>query len=182
MRLILNSFIVVIFCVVFFSPAVFAAGGDLPSQKARFEGMGATFKAKKKEAADKAAAEKLAQEKKQAEENEAAAEEAKTYFKLHTFVVNVIDQNKKDKLLFLTLDVFCEIKQADDRWIIDEHIAPLKDTIISYISGLKRQAIQTQKQKKSLQQELTKRVQKVLKKQTGSKVISQLYLTKFLIQ
>ncbi len=182
MRLILTTSAVLFYSLIFFSCDALAVGGELPSQKARFDGMGATFKAKKKEAADKAAAAKLAKDKQQAEEEAAASEEAETYFKLHTFVVNIIDQRMPDKLLFLTMDIFCKIKQADDRWLIDEHIAPVKDTIITYTSGLKRQQLQTQKQKKALQQELTQRVQKRLKYLTGNKVISDLYLTKFIIQ
>ncbi len=163
-----------------------AWSAEMASQKDRFAGMGATFKEKKKEAADKQAAldAKEAAEKKAEEEQkeEQKAEALTSYFRLHTFVVNVIDEQNVDKILLLTLEVFCEIKDPDDRWLIDEHLAPIKDSIITYISGIKRQEIQTQKQKKALQKELTLRVSAVLKKLTGQDLISNLYLTRIIIQ
>ena len=157
---------------------------DLPSQKARFAGMSATFKAKKKEAeeAEKKEAEEKATKEAEEQEKRSAGDEAVTYFKLHTFVVNVIDERDEDKLLFLTLEIFCKIKNSDDRWLINHNLAPIKDTIITYISGLNRQEIQTQKQKKTLQKELTRRVDDTLKKLTGKKVISNLYLTRIIVQ
>lgn len=167
-----------------FISTVWATEG-LASQKSRFEGMGATFKAKKKAAS--AADSSMSAENKTSEDDEALDEntsddDSASYFKLHTFVVNVVDKRDEDKLLFLTLEVFCEIKQTDDRWLIDTHIAPIKDTIITYISGLNRQTIQTQKQKKALQKELTLRVSNTLKKLTGKNVVSELYLTRIIIQ
>lgn len=150
-----------------------SAAGDFPSQKARFQGMGSTFKAKKKEAAAKSS---------KKTETTTSEDESATYFKLHTFVVNVVDQRYKDKLIFLTLEVFCKINQPDDKWLIDNNIAPIKDTIITYISGLSRDKIQTQKQKKQLQKDLTLRVANVLKELIGKEVISDLYLTRIIIQ
>lgn len=156
----------------------------LPSQQSRFDGMGAIFKAKKKEAqeaAKRAEIEKAEQEAEEALNNDSTDEDV-TYFKLHTFVVNVIDQRNEDKLLFLTLDIFCKISNPDDKWLVDNNIAPIKDTIITYTSGLNRQEIQTQKQKKELQKELTLRVTDILKKLTGKRVISDLYLTRIIVQ
>ncbi len=161
------------------------AAGDLPSQKARFEGMGSTFKAKKNNVSS--ANSSINTENSSSDNNETSDknntdDDSATYFKLHTFVVNVVDKHEEDKLLFLTLEVFCKINQAEDRWLIDDHLAPIKDTIISYVSGFNRQKIQTQKQKKELQYELTLRVAQVLKELTGKRVISGLYLTQIIIQ
>ena len=85
-------------------------------------------------------------------------------------------------MFFLTLEVFYEIINTDDKGLIETHIAPIKDAIITYTSGMFRQQMQTQKQKKGLQKELTKKVSKLLKKLTGKKVISDLYLTRIIIQ
>lgn len=163
-------------------PDAFAASG-MASQKERFSGMGATFKAKKKEAEEaekKDEEERIARE--EAEQSKNASDEAVTYFKLHTFVVNVVDTRDTDKLLFLTLEIYCKIQDSEDRWLINNHLAPIKDSIITYISGLNRQEIQTQKQKKSLQKTLTERASSTLKKLTGKKVISDLYLTRIIVQ
>lgn len=159
----------------------FAADG-MASQKERFSGMSSTFKEKKKaaEAEKKAEAERKAKE--EAEQSKNSAADTATYFKLHTFVVNVVDTRDMDRILFLTLEIFCKIQDSDDRWLINNHLAPIKDTIITYISGLNRQEIQTQKQKKSLQKELTERVSNLLQKLTGKKVISDLYLTRIIVQ
>ncbi|MCU7800358.1 MAG: flagellar basal body-associated FliL family protein [gamma proteobacterium symbiont of Lucinoma myriamae] len=61
-------------------------------------------------------------------------------------------------------------------------MAPIKDAIITHTSGLFRQQIQTQKQKKELQTHLTEKVANRLKTLTGKKVISDLYLTRIIIQ
>ncbi len=163
------------FSIFFFVPIFFIstslATEELPSQKARFEGMGATFKAKKKDASGKINTE--------ISDNKS---DSSTYFKVHTFVVNVIDQQKNDTLTFLTLEIYCKINESADKWLIGHHMAAIKDTIITYTSGLKRQVIQTQKQKKTLQKELTLRVAERLKNLSGKKVISDLYLTRILIQ
>ncbi len=162
----------------FFVASSQAAGG-LPSQQARFEGMGATFKAKKKEATALSA--QMMSENSN-EKNTSSSNDSPTYFKLHTFVVNVIDQKSKDKLTFLTLEIYIKISDPDEKWIIDHHMAAIKDVIITYISGLNRQTIQTQKQKKTLQKKLTMRVYDRLKKLSGKTVISDLYLTRILVQ
>ena len=70
----------------------------------------------------------------------------------------------------------------DDRWLIDTHIAPIKDIIITHVSGIERQKIQTQRQKKELQQVLSNKVTAQLKKLTGKTVINDLYITRFIIQ
>ena len=143
--------------------------------------MGSTFKAKKKQAAASNSSNNT--ETDAAEDDELTAEnDSVTYFKLHTFVVNVVDKHNENKLVFITLEVFCEINKADDKGLIDAHIAPIKDTIITYVSGLSRDKIQTQKQKKELQKILTQRVSAVLKELTGKKVVSELYLTRIIIQ
>ncbi|MCK5649096.1 MAG: hypothetical protein KAI22_09470, partial [Gammaproteobacteria bacterium] len=100
-----------------FIPEVSAAV-DLPSQKSRFAGMGSAFKAKKKEAAASKSSKNT--EINTTEDDELTADDdSATYFKLHTFVVNVVDQRYEDKLIFLTLEVFCKINQPDDKWLID---------------------------------------------------------------
>jgi len=158
------------------------ATGGLPSQKSRFQGMGSTLKAQKEGSIAIPFMDSGSDEKKTDDDLTIQDDSLSTYFKLHTFVVNVVDSRYEDQLLFLTLEVFCKISDADDKWLIDNHIAPIKDAIISYTSGLNRQTIQTQKQKKALQKELTLRVSNRLKKLTGKKVISDLYLTRIIIQ
>ncbi|NOQ77838.1 MAG: hypothetical protein GQ546_00395 [Gammaproteobacteria bacterium] len=148
----------------------------LPSQKARFQGMGSTLKEQKTQTFFSS------DEPEVNNKEEVQEEQPGTYFKLHTFVVNIRDERYPGKLLFLTLEVFCEIKDEDDKWLIETHIAPIKDTIITYTSGLFRQQIQTQKQKKALQESLTQKVRSLLKTTTGEKVISNLYLTRIIIQ
>jgi len=148
----------------------------LPSQKERFQGMGSTFKKQQTQtffSFDKPKVDK---------NKETAEEKSGDYFKLHTFVINVRDDRYPGSLFFLTLEVFCEIINPDDKWLIETHIALIKDTIITYTSGMFRQQMQTQRQKKRLQKELTKKVSKLLKKLTGKKVISDLYLTRIIIQ
>lgn len=166
--------------VIFFNTAAWATEG-LPSQKARFEGMGSTFKKQKEKAAS--VSDVPADSRSQNSKNDMISDDdSSTYFRLHTFVVNVIDERDVDKLLFLTLEIYCKISNIDEKWLVDFHLAAIKDTIISYISGLKRQNIQTQKQKKTLQQELTLRVSNTLKTLSGKEVISNLYLTRIIIQ
>lgn len=148
----------------------------LPSQKSRFQGMGSTLKEQKKQILFSS------EETETSNEDVTVEEKPGTYFKLHTFVINIRDKRYPGKLLFLTLEVFCEIKDEDDKWLIETHIAPIKDAIITYTSGLFRQQIQTQKQKKQLQKDLTVQVRNLLKKLTGKNVISDLYLTRIIIQ
>ncbi|MCU7939946.1 MAG: flagellar basal body-associated FliL family protein [gamma proteobacterium symbiont of Bathyaustriella thionipta] len=148
----------------------------LPSQKARFQGMGSTLKEQKKQTLFSSDESEITSK------EEIQEEKPGTYFKLHTFVINIRDERYPGKLLFLTLEIFCEIKESDDKWIIETHIAPIKDAIITYTSGLFRQQIQTQKQKKELQEQLAKRVRDVLKTLSGKNVISDLYLTRLIIQ
>ncbi|MCP3850356.1 MAG: flagellar basal body-associated FliL family protein [Gammaproteobacteria bacterium] len=170
-------------CAVLFFSIVTSnayATTGLPTQKERFAGMSGAFKEKKKEAEDaKAAAEEKA--KLEAEQKSLEGAEA-TYFRLHTFVVNVIDQREPDRLFFLTLEIYSKIYNSDDRWIVNTHLAPIKDIIISSVSGLERQDIQTQKQKKALQKQLTQKVSNLLKKLSGKNVISDLYLTRIIVQ
>lgn len=149
----------------------------LPSQKARFQGMGSTLKEQKTQTFFSSNESAVNNNKEEVQE-----EKPGTYFKLHTFVVNIRDERYPGKLFFLTLEIFCEIKELDDMWLIETHIAPIKDAIITYTSGLFRQQIQTQKQKKELQKHLTEKVANRLKTLAGKKVISDLYLTRIIIQ
>lgn len=178
MRILFFLSIQVIFFNVIFIAAAQAVEG-LPSQNARFQGMGSTLKEQKKRTLFSSTdAETIKAEKKP----EAQEEKPGSYFKLHTFVINIRDERYPGKLLFLTLNVFCEIKDEDDKWLIETHIAPIKDVIITYTSGLFRQQIQTPKQKKHLQQTLTDKVKSRLYDLTGENVISRLYLTRIIIQ
>ena len=179
-----SSFIQSILLLLFFQcvvsiPVAWSEG--LPSQTERFKGMSSTFKEKvnMSKAAEAAAKAKQLEEEKQ--RNEANAKPV-NYFKLHIFVVNVTDKRFSDKILLLTLDLYCEIQNLDDKSLIDTHIAPIKDSIITYLSGIDRQEIQTPKQKKSLQNDLTQRVSDVLLKLTGKKVVSGLYITRMIIK
>ncbi len=183
MRIVLNHsiFSAVFILIAFgnlFIPVAQATEG-LPSQKARFAGMGSTFKAKIKEPSSDSS---INVQQATSEDNESLDEDSSSYFQLHTFVVNVVDQRDANKLLFLTLEVFCKINEPDDKWLIDNHLAPIKDSIITYVSGIERQKIQTQKQKKAMQKELTQRVSIVLKQLTGKNVLADLYLTRIIIQ
>lgn len=153
---------------------------ELPSQKSRFEGMGSTFKAKKQQNSSSSDSELL---EKQEEDSESVGPETESsYFKLHTFVVNVVDKRTRGNLVFLTLEVYCEIRDVNERWLIDKHLGPIKDTIITHISGLNREEIQTQKQKKELQAHLSEKTKLLIKRLTGKDIINELYLTRILIQ
>jgi len=180
-----STFIQSILLLLFFQcvvsiPVAWSEG--LPSQTERFKGMSSTFKEKvNKSKAAEAAAAKAKQLKEEKQRNEVDAKPV-NYFKLHIFVVNVTDKRFSDKILLLTLDIYCEIQNLDDKSLIDTHIAPIKDSIITYLSGIDRQEIQTPKQKKSLQNDLTQRVSDVLMKLTGKKVVSGLYITRMIIK
>jgi len=179
--------LIVLFALVFFVPVDFFISsawseGSLPSQKERFSGMSSTFKEKKKQISAAKNQQKSDQEQSPDEEDNKPLAANISYFKLHTFVVNIQDNRQPDKLVTLTLEIFCEINNSDDKWLIDTHIAPIKDSIITHVSGIERERIQTQKQKIDLQQELTDRVSSVLKNLTGQKVINGLYITRFIIQ
>lgn len=164
-----------VFQFVYIGSAVWA---DYPTQSERFKGMGATFK-KAKENSRKN--QSTADEVKKNESEETEIESSGNYFKLHTFVVNVSDQSSHKKISFLTLDIYCEIRDDNDKNLINNHIAPVKDAIITYISGIDRKDIQTPKQKKALQNTLTQKVSDVLYSLTGKKSIIQLYITRMLI-
>lgn len=179
--------IVFLFICYLITPAGFVIAtawseDSLPSQKARFEGMGSTFKEKKRQSLSANKAGISSAEELNLEDDKTASDANISYFKLHTFVVNIQDKRIQNRLVTITLEVFCEIKNSDDKWLIDTHMAPIKDSIITYVSGIDRETIQTQKQKKELQQQLTERVSAVLKKLTGHEVISGLYITRFIIQ
>lgn len=161
-----------------------AAWADYPTQSERFKGMGATFKkAKKNSEKDKSTSDDVKQNENNAQDEilETEIESSGNYFKLHTFVVNVSDQSSHKKISFLTLDVYCEIRDDSDKNLINNHIAPIKDAIITHISGIDRKDIQTPKQKKALQNTLTQKVSDVLYSLTGKKSIIQLYITRMLI-
>jgi|GEM_PF-5501305 len=155
------------------------ASEGLPSQKARFQGMGATLKEQKKQtffSSDESKDEDTAVS------DKTTIDDSSSYFKLHTFVLNIRDKRYPGQLIFLTLDIFCELKNPDDRWLIDSHMPAIKDWVITYVSGLYRQQLQSQKKKKQLQQNLTRDIQTLLLRLTGKKVITNLYLTRILIQ
>ena len=178
-RLFSITFVVSIVLPLFlFSADSYSSG--LPSQQSRFEGMGSTFKAKKQQSNSSSESELI---EKQEEDSEAeGAETESSYFKLHTFVVNVVDKRAHGRLVFLTLEVYCEIRDANERWLIDKHLGPIKDTIITHISGLNREELQTQKQKKELQAYLSEKTKLLIKRLTGKAIINDLYLTRILIQ
>ncbi len=165
--------IVLLFIFQFINISSVVWSADYPTQSERFKGMGATFKEAKKN-----------EHKLRAEIEEIKTEETDTagnYFKLHTFVVNVRDKSSHKKINFLTLDIFCETKNINDKVIIEYHIAPVKDVIITYISGIERTEIQTPGQKKALQDTLTQKVSDILYRLTGKKLIIQLYITRILV-
>ena len=160
------------------------AWADYPTQSERFKAMGATFKkAKENSLENQSTADEVKKNEtnSQTEIEETEIESSGNYFKLHTFVVNVSDQSSHKKISFLTLDIYCEIRDDNDKNLINNHIAPIKDVIITYISGIDRKDIQTPKQKKSLQNTLTQKVSDVLYSLTGKKSIIQLYITRMLI-
>ncbi|MDX2505179.1 MAG: flagellar basal body-associated FliL family protein [Gammaproteobacteria bacterium] len=149
---------------------------NYPSQQERFKGMGSTFKEMKNKSKSK--------QEQQDEKNKKISVDVKpsSYFKFHTFVVNVMDSRSHEKILFLTVDIYCEINNPDDKGLINTHKAPIKDSIITHLSGINRSEIQTPKQKKQLQAKLTQRVSDILLKLTGEKVISGLYITRMIIK
>ena len=184
-RIFIHS-IVFLFVCYFITPADYFISSvwsaeSLPSQKSRFEGMSSTFKEKKQQ---RSSAKNNLETDTEGSDNEqnSPSDDNISYFKLHTFVVNIRDKRIQNNLVTITLEIFCELKEPQDRWIIDTHLAPIKDTIITRLSGIQRETIQTQKQKKELQQELTNRVSAVLQKLTGKTVISGLYITRLIIQ
>lgn len=182
-----SIFIQFILIFVFVQPVGFVSiawSEGLPSQTERFKGMGSTFKAKKVQAKSNEATAENKQENEEEEESNINKTDDKisSYFKLHTFVVNVTENHSYEKILFLTVDIYCEIKNPEDKALIDSHIAPIKDSIITYLSGINRKDIQTPRQKKALQAKLTERVSDVLLKLTGKKVINGLYVTRMIIK
>jgi flagellar basal body-associated protein FliL len=179
--IITSSFL--IFLLLVTAPFSVVNASSLPSQQERFSGMRGTFKEKMDESGGASSGflfKKSEPEAKQEEQE--AVNDNSSYFRLHTFVVNILDQRYQDKIQLLTLEVYCEINDEAYRYLIDDHLPAIKDTIITHVSGLDRQQIQTQKQKKELQQILTTKVSTLIKQLTGKTIVNDLYLTRFLIQ
>jgi len=170
-----------VFPVVFISNAWSTEG--LPSQKARFQGMGSTLKANKTNSNSLFSADESKKTvSDETDNNEKIKTKSGTYFKLHTFVINIRDKRYPGKLFYLTLEIYYEIIEPTDKILIETNIAPIKDIIITHASGLFRQEIQTPKQKKTLQMDLTEKVKIKLNTLTGDSVISDLYLTRIIVQ
>lgn len=172
------KYIILFFCFQIFN--ISTAVWSYPTQSERFKGMGTAFKEAKK--TSQPSSNELKKDDNDANEVlEAKTESPANYFKLHTFVVNIKDQSSHKKISFITLDIYCEINNENEKVIINTHLAPVKDSIITHISGIDRQEIQTPRQKKSLQNSLTQKASDVLYRLTGKKVISQLYITRILV-
>jgi flagellar FliL protein len=96
---------------------------------------------------------------------------------LNSFVVNLLDtQGVAKRYLKITMQL--EIGKEEDRLLIENHNAQIRDTVLLLLSSQSLKEINTMEGKLELKQTLLSRMNQIL----GDGVVSSIYFTEFVVQ
>ncbi len=103
-----------------------------------------------------------------------------SYFSIEPpIVVNIYHP---DRIKFLQVDIQVKVKNSSIVDAIELHKPAIRHAMLMLISNQKIDEIKTVKGKEKLRKDALSTIQKVLKENTGSEGISELYFTGFIIQ
>ena len=96
---------------------------------------------------------------------------------LNSFVVNLMDkQNVGKRYLKVTMEF--EVNKEEDKLLIENHNAQIRDTILLLLSSQSLTEINTMEGKLELKQNILSRMNQIL----GDGIVSRIYFTEFVVQ
>jgi len=105
---------------------------------------------------------------------------ASKYYQLSpALVVNVSD---KGKVRHLQIDIQLRLKNPADNSIVNDHKPAIQHELVMLLSGREAKDVRTTQGKEALRSQATKMLKKVIKKNTGRPIITDVYFTSFVIQ
>ena len=96
---------------------------------------------------------------------------------LNSFVVNLMDKQGVGKR-YLKVTMGLEINKEEDKLLIENHNAQLRDTVLLLLSSQSLKEINTMEGKLELKQNLLSRMSQIL----GDAVVRRIYFTEFVVQ
>jgi flagellar FliL protein len=107
----------------------------------------------------------------------AQADKASIVLPLNSFVVNLMDKRGVGKR-YLKITMELEVNKEEDKLLIENHNAQLRDTVLLLLSSQSLNEINTMEGKLDLKQNLLSRMGQIL----GDGVVSRIYFTEFVVQ
>ena len=105
------------------------------------------------------------------------ADKASIVLPLNSFVVNLMDKQGVGKR-YLKVTMGLEINKEEDRLLIENHNAQLRDTVLLLLSSQSLKEINTMEGKLELKQNLLTRMSQIL----GDGIVRRIYFTEFVVQ
>ena len=105
------------------------------------------------------------------------AEKASIVYPLNSFVVNLLDKQGVGKR-YLKITIQLEVGKEEDKLLIGNHNAQIRDTILLLLSSQTLKEINTMEGKLELKQTLLLRMNQIL----GDGVVRRIYFTEFVVQ
>ena len=105
------------------------------------------------------------------------ADKASIVLPLSSFVVNLMDKQGVGKR-YLKVTMGLEINKEEDKLLIENHNAQLRDTVLLLLSSQSLKEINTMEGKLELKQNLLARMSQIL----GNGIVRRIYFTEFVVQ
>ena len=105
------------------------------------------------------------------------ADKASIVLPLNSFVVNLMDKQGVGKR-YLKVTMGLEINKEEDKLLIENHNAQLRDTVLLLLSSQSLKEINTMEGKLELKQNLLARMSQIL----GNGIVRRIYFTEFVVQ
>ena len=105
------------------------------------------------------------------------ADKASIVLPLNSFVVNLMDKRGVGKR-YLKITMELEVNKEEDKLLIENHNAQIRDTVLLLLSSQSLKEINTMEGKLELKQNLLSRMGQIL----GDGVIRRIYFTEFVVQ
>ena len=96
---------------------------------------------------------------------------------LNSFVVNLMDKHNVGKR-YLKVTMEFEVNKEEDKLLIENHNAQIRDTILLLLSSQSLTEINTMEGKLELKQNILSRMNQIL----GDGIVSRIYFTEFVVQ
>jgi len=119
---------------------------------------------------------KINKEKEKKAETDKAVE-ASIVLPLNSFVVNLMDKRGVGKR-YLKITMELEVNKEEDKLLVENHNAQLRDTVLLLLSSQSLNEINTMEGKLELKQNLLSRMSQIL----GDGVVRRIYFTEFVVQ
>ena len=105
------------------------------------------------------------------------ADKASIVLPLNSFVVNLMDKRGVGKR-YLKITMELEVNKEEDKLLVENHNAQLRDTVLLLLSSQSLNEINTMEGKLELKQNLLSRMSQIL----GDGVVRRIYFTEFVVQ